>query len=84
MKITNIFKRRNKVACVHHWVLELPNGPTSEGKCKRCGAVRDFPNSQEGSIAWKRNQAKLSETHKKGSEKAHQARQAKKTRKKAS
>lgn len=31
--------------CVHHWVIEMPQGPTSEGRCKLCGAERtDFRN----------------------------------------
>ena len=30
--------------CVHHWVIEPPNGPVSEGRCKRCSRVQDFHN----------------------------------------
>ena len=30
--------------CTHHWLIESPNGPTSEGICKRCGATRTFRN----------------------------------------
>ena len=34
--------------CVHHWVVEPPSGGhTSTGKCKRCAAKREFPNSAE-------------------------------------
>ena len=33
--------------CAHHWVIATPNGPTSEGVCKRCGHQRDFLNSVE-------------------------------------
>ena len=28
----------------HHWILDTPNGPTSRGECKHCGATREFPN----------------------------------------
>jgi RNA recognition motif-containing protein len=28
----------------HHWLIERPDGPTSSGVCKWCGARRDFPN----------------------------------------
>lgn len=28
----------------HHWRIEEPNGPTSHGVCRHCGAERDFPN----------------------------------------
>ena len=31
--------------CAHYWVIESPNGPTSVGACKHCGAVREFKNS---------------------------------------
>jgi hypothetical protein len=31
--------------CVHQWVIEPPNGPTSQGKCRLCGEVRAFRNS---------------------------------------
>jgi len=31
--------------CSHHWVIESPNGPTSNGICKVCGVVREFKNS---------------------------------------
>lgn len=30
--------------CCHYWVVESPNGPTSRGTCKLCGAVREFEN----------------------------------------
>ena len=30
--------------CVHHWILQTPNGPTSEGTCKRCHLTREFTN----------------------------------------
>ena len=40
--------------CAHHWVIAVPNGPTSEGKCQRCGHVRGFNNSAEYEAAlWK-------------------------------
>jgi hypothetical protein len=33
--------------CRHHWVIETPNGAVSTGRCKRCGAGRQFRNSNE-------------------------------------
>ena len=33
--------------CAHYWVIAVPNGPISEGKCQRCGHVREFNNSAE-------------------------------------
>jgi hypothetical protein len=31
--------------CRHHWLIEPPAGPTSKGRCKRCGEERYFINS---------------------------------------
>ncbi len=31
--------------CAHHWAIESPNGPTSNGTCKRCGEIKEFKNS---------------------------------------
>ncbi len=33
------------VACVHHWNIEEPNGPTSKAVCAKCDAQREFANS---------------------------------------
>src|SRR3989338_8116035 len=30
--------------CKHHWMIETPNGPTSNGTCKNCGDERPFVN----------------------------------------
>ena len=46
-------------ACAHHWVIESPNGPLSEGECQRCGEHREFNNSSDNP-SWtipKRNRA---------------------------
>lgn len=34
--------------CVHHWVLALPEADVVRGRCKRCGATREYPASVEG------------------------------------
>ncbi len=31
--------------CQHHWVIDSPRGAMSEGRCKRCGELREFRNS---------------------------------------
>ena len=36
-----------RAACRHHWVIETPNGSISGGRCKRCGATKEFRNSSE-------------------------------------
>ena len=33
------------IDCVHHWVIESPNGPLSQGVCKLCGLGAQFRNS---------------------------------------
>lgn len=35
-------------ACVHHWVLAHPEDEVIRGRCKRCGATREYPASVEG------------------------------------
>jgi hypothetical protein len=34
--------------CVHHWIIESPHGPTSQGRCRYCGAVAEFFNDLQG------------------------------------
>lgn len=41
-------------ACAHHWLIESPNGETSRGTCKLCGATKEFPNSAEDGL-WERD-----------------------------
>lgn len=36
--------------CIHYWLIESPNGPTSRGVCKLCGTESDFRNSVQVSI----------------------------------
>ena len=36
--------------CRHRWLIASPNGPTSEGVCRLCGARRDFRNSGDDFI----------------------------------
>lgn len=43
--------RQEGDACQHHWVIAAPDGPVSLGKCKLCGAVKEFQNYVEGA-AW--------------------------------
>ena len=44
--------------CRHHWVIESPNGPTSQGVCKFCGLERDFRNSLPGG-GWERDASEV-------------------------
>lgn len=36
--------------CRHRWIIETPNGATSRGFCKRCGATRRFPNAADDAL----------------------------------
>ena len=36
--------------CPHHWMIETPNGETSTGSCKRCGATKAFLNYSQRKI----------------------------------
>ena len=38
--------------CAHHWVIDRPDGPLSEGVCQRCDERREFSNSGEPANAW--------------------------------
>ncbi len=38
--------------CAHHWLIDRPNGPTSEGVCQRCGERREFTNSAQPTSIW--------------------------------
>ncbi len=40
-----------KGQCVHHWMIDSPNGRESGGVCKRCGARKSFSNSTE-QVMW--------------------------------
>lgn len=33
-----------RVEHAHHWVIEEASGPVSAGRCKRCGASKEFKN----------------------------------------
>ena len=46
--------------CTHHWVIDMPNGPLSDGVCQICGEARAFKNSTE-STSWLTGQR--SKTH---------------------
>jgi hypothetical protein len=57
-------KMKNKVEvtkqhkCIHHWIIDAPDAPTSYGKCKRCGEVAEFYNTYTSDFV---NRAKLAD-----------------------
>jgi len=40
--------RKRRSACLHHWVIDPPEGAVSKGTCRSCGEERDFPNAPQG------------------------------------
>jgi len=36
--------------CPHHWMIDTPNGESSEGHCKRCGKSRAFLNYSQRKV----------------------------------
>ncbi len=36
--------------CRHHWKMDTPSGPTSNGCCKLCGQWRTFLNHYEDTV----------------------------------
>ena len=45
---------------VHHWRIDTPNGPVSEGRC-RCGTRRTFRNSYDALAAHAHGHAPINE-----------------------
>ena len=61
--------------CVHHWVIDPPNGAVSKGRCKACGEEKEFRNSFEYS-SWYGNKSPGAKGGAKGAAKAPQAGEA--------
>lgn len=43
--VTEADEATSEPRCRHHWLIESPQGPTSMGICKLCGARKEFSNS---------------------------------------
>ena len=55
-KSETALEEEEESSCMHHWMIESPNGPTSRGVCKVCGVSSEFRNSMPGS-GWDRGNA---------------------------
>ena len=62
--------------CVHHWVIDPPNGAVSQGSCKVCGDKKEFRNSFEYS-SWYGNKSPAPKAGAKGAADAKGAASAK-------
>ncbi len=67
--------RRVGKDCRHHWLIETPHGVMSQGRCKRCGANKRFPNATEDILLakgrppmgrWARNRGRSAENGRAG------------------
>jgi hypothetical protein len=41
---TAIRGHKPNIECCHHWIIDSPHGPISQGLCKNCGAEKEFLN----------------------------------------
>ncbi len=48
MLVSAVHPGSARAGCIHRWLIETPNGATSPGVCRYCGARRRFPNAWEG------------------------------------
>ena len=39
-----IAEQQEQLKCCHHWIIEAPDGPVSNGACRLCGEARQFKN----------------------------------------
>jgi len=51
-------------ACIHHWLIDPPNGPTVEGVCKRCRLTKTFWTAGEEKDPKRRKMLKLARQQK--------------------
>ena len=38
--------------CTHYWIIDVPSGPFSKGKCRLCGESGEFRNYLETGAGW--------------------------------
>ena len=41
-----------EVTCIHYWIIDVPDGPISQGRCRVCGEAKDFLNYLESYTGW--------------------------------
>ena len=37
-------EEQSSKTCIHHWIIDPPEGPVSKGVCRKCGEEKDFQN----------------------------------------
>ena len=53
---------KEPIECIHEWMIESPNGPTSKGKCLNCEKISEFKNSMPVS-GWDRTDNSKAKTN---------------------
>lgn len=52
LSVSSHTERVSSVDCRHHWIIEPPEGPVSQGMCHLCNEVKQFRNFLE-EAPWK-------------------------------
>lgn len=42
--VPELVEEKAEKTCVHHWIIEPPDGPVSQGICQKCGTRQEFQN----------------------------------------
>ena len=45
-------REQEDLGCVHYWIIDVPAGPVSKGKCRLCGESQEFKNYLEFASGW--------------------------------
>lgn len=51
--LTREYEKKDE--CKHFWVIEIANGPNSQGVCKYCGLSKEFMNTMPVAIPIRRH-----------------------------
>ena len=52
LQISPDIESQENVECVHYWIIDVPSGPVSKGKCRLCGEGKEFRNYLESGSGW--------------------------------
>ena len=52
LAISSNTEQLSSADCSHHWIIEPPEGPMSQGMCRLCSEIREFRNFLEDA-PWK-------------------------------
>ena len=52
LQTTPDIESQENLECVHYWIIDVPSGPFSKGKCRLCGESGEFRNYLENASGW--------------------------------